>query len=421
MTKVIEIKNVTKKYKLYNTSKERFLDFISPKSYGTDFLALNDVNFKVNKGDSIGFVGINGAGKSTLSNIIAGIIPITNGNITVNGQTTLISIADGLNNDLSGRDNIELKCLMLGFSKSEIRKLEPCIIELSELENFIDQPVKSYSSGMKSRLGFAISVHINPDIMIIDEALSVGDKAFAAKCLKHMQEFKKQGKTIIFISHSTQQIKEFCNKILWLEYEQVKAYGEISEILPLYEGFLKKWQTMSKIERTVYRLMMTNKKTARLEYSPQSNRGLLNDNSNLFEKSQSYEISPISKLVHLKSFATYIYSVPNNDSDKLKAAQYKNRVYHVKRKAIYHFEEYYLLSTKASGTEGVIGWIKAKETTSHPYTIVDFDKKNFILKGTGVARLEPWGSKYQFSHHSLEHLAGLTFSVSETVLIGKNV
>lgn len=181
MKSAIIVNEITKKYKLYSGTKERILDLISPKSHGEDFYALADVSFEAEKGDVVGFIGINGSGKSTLSNIIAGIVPETSGSVEVNGQASLIAVASGLNGDLSGRDNIELKLLMLGFSKEEIKSLEPEIIEFSELGKFIDQPVKSYSSGMKSRLGFAISVNVDPEILIIDEALSVGDKAFAEK------------------------------------------------------------------------------------------------------------------------------------------------------------------------------------------------------------------------------------------------
>src|SRR5699024_10319556 len=158
--------------------------------------------------------------------IIAGIVPETSGEIKVNGQASLIAVSAGLKNDLTGRDNIELKLLMLGFSKEEIKQLEPNIIEFSELEKFIDQPVKSYSSGMKSRLGFSVSVNVNPAILIIDEALSVGDKAFAEKSLNKMKEFKALGNTMVFVSHSIGQMKQFCDKILWLEFGRVKAYGE---------------------------------------------------------------------------------------------------------------------------------------------------------------------------------------------------
>lgn len=253
MEKAIIANKITKKYKLYRNTKERILDLITPKNYGEDFYALSNVSFEVNKGDAVGFVGINGSGKSTLSNIIAGIVPETSGEVIVNGETSLIAVAAGLNRNLTGRENIELKCLMLGFSKQEIKELEPDIIEFSELEQFIDQPVKSYSSGMRSRLGFAISVNIDPDIIIIDEALSVGDKAFAEKSLEKMKEFKEQEKTMIFVSHSIRQMREFCEKILWLEFGKVKDFGPVDEVLPRYQKFLKEWKKMSKVDRIAYK------------------------------------------------------------------------------------------------------------------------------------------------------------------------
>src|SRR5699024_6488332 len=145
LEKAIIVRNVSKKYKLYNNTKERLLDLVSPKSFGKDFYALSDVSFEAEKGDVIGFIGINGSGKSTLSNIVAGIVPETSGTVKVDGQTSLIAVNSGLRGDLTGRDNIELKCLMLGFSKNEIIEMEPDIIEFSELGEFIDQPVKSYS------------------------------------------------------------------------------------------------------------------------------------------------------------------------------------------------------------------------------------------------------------------------------------
>src|SRR5690625_4914938 len=184
--KAIVTKNVVKKYKLYNGTRERILDLVSSKSFGEDFYALNGVDFEAEKGDVVGFIGINGSGKSTLSNILAGIVPESRGDVQVNGQTALIAVAAGLNEDLTGRDNIELKCLRLGFSKDEIKELQPDIPECPELENGSDRPVKSSSSAMKSRLGFAISVSVDPDVLIIDEALSGGDKAFAEKSLKKM-------------------------------------------------------------------------------------------------------------------------------------------------------------------------------------------------------------------------------------------
>ncbi|WP_077329241.1 teichoic acids export ABC transporter ATP-binding subunit TagH [Virgibacillus siamensis] len=253
MEKAIITKDVTKKYKLYRNSKERILDLISPRSHGEPFYALTGVSFEAYRGDVVGFVGVNGSGKSTLSNIIAGIVPETSGAVQVNGNTALIAVSSGLKNDLTGRDNIELKCLMLGFSKEEIKEMEDDIIEFSELGNFIDQPVKSYSSGMKSRLGFAISVNVDPDILIIDEALSVGDKAFSEKSLEKMNEFKEKGKTMIFVSHSLSQMKKFCEKILWLEYGMVKDFGSVDEVLPKYEEFLQQFKKMSKKQRRKYK------------------------------------------------------------------------------------------------------------------------------------------------------------------------
>ncbi|MBS4223374.1 teichoic acids export ABC transporter ATP-binding subunit TagH [Lederbergia citrea] len=253
MEKAIITKNLIKKYKLYNGTKERLLDLVTPKSYGEDFYALADVNFEAEKGDVIGFVGINGSGKSTLSNIIAGIVPETSGSVQVNGESAIIAVSSGLKESLSGRDNIELKCLMLGFSKKEIKALEPEIIEFSELGKFIDQPVKSYSSGMKSRLGFAISVNVDPDILIIDEALSVGDNAFAEKSFEKMKEFKERGKTMIFVSHSARQMKKFCEKILWLEYGMVRDFGPVEDVMPKYQNFLKEYKKMSKYEKELFK------------------------------------------------------------------------------------------------------------------------------------------------------------------------
>ncbi|NLJ19261.1 teichoic acids export ABC transporter ATP-binding subunit TagH [Globicatella sulfidifaciens] len=254
MKKSIVVNNISKMYKLYRSPKERILDLILPKDYGEDFWALKDVDFEANEGDVVGFVGINGSGKSTLSNIIAGIVPQTSGELKVNGQVSLIAVASGLKPELSGRDNIELKCLMLGFSKKEIKNMENEIIEFAELEKFIDQPIKSYSSGMKSRLGFAISVMVDPDILVIDEALSVGDKAFAEKSLAKMKEFKAQGKTMIFVSHSISQMRQFCDKILWLEFGKVREFGEVDVVLSNYEAFLKEYKKLDSKQKKAYRL-----------------------------------------------------------------------------------------------------------------------------------------------------------------------
>ncbi|MGN7298770.1 teichoic acids export ABC transporter ATP-binding subunit TagH [Ferdinandcohnia sp. SAFN-114] len=249
MSSSVIFNKVTKKYKLFRKTSDKLLDIALPKEYGKNFYALQNISFTAKKGDVIGIIGINGSGKSTLSNLIAGVIQPTSGEITINGEVALISISSGLNNQLTGRENIELKCLMLGFSKQEIKKMTPEIIEFAELGNFIDQPVKSYSSGMKSRLGFAISVTIDPDILVIDEALSVGDKTFANKSLEKMNEFKEKGKTIFFISHSSSQVKEFCQKALWLEAGEIKSFGSVERVIPKYDKFVNRFRKLPKEEQ----------------------------------------------------------------------------------------------------------------------------------------------------------------------------
>lgn len=262
MVNSVEVKNVSKRYKLYKKKSERLLDLLVPyKDYGENFYALQNVSFTVEEGSIVGLVGINGSGKSTLANIIAGVIPSTNGHVTSNGDVALIAVNAGLDGKLSGRENIELKLLMLGFSQKQISEMEDEIIEFAELEKFIDQPVKTYSSGMKSRLGFSISVRVNPDILIVDEALSVGDKAFSEKSLDKMMEFKKKGKTMFFVSHSISQMRKFCDQILWLEFGVVKEYGPTKEVLTKYETFLEEYKAMSKTDKKKYRTSALNRQS----------------------------------------------------------------------------------------------------------------------------------------------------------------
>ncbi|PKR82654.1 teichoic acids export ABC transporter ATP-binding subunit TagH [Heyndrickxia camelliae] len=274
MSNSVIFRNVTKKYKMYKKTSDKLLDILLPKGYGDDFFALQNISFTASPGDVIGIIGVNGAGKSTLSNLITGIIPPTSGSIETVGETSLIAIASGMNNELTGRENIELKCLLMGYSKQQIKELTPSIIEFADIGHFIDQPLKKYSSGMKSRLGFAISVTTNPDILVIDEALSVGDQTFADKCLDKMNEFKAAGKTIFFISHSIGQVKKFCNKALWLEAGEVKEYGSIKDVMPNYEKFLKEFKEMSKEEQKNFKQMVLEKRSKEkkeLEINKQEN------------------------------------------------------------------------------------------------------------------------------------------------------
>lgn len=249
MSYKVKFEHVTKKYKMYSKSSDKLKDLFFRNANGDYHYALNNVSFEVPEGEIVGIVGLNGSGKSTLSNLIAGVTIPNKGKVTINGSASLIAISSGLNNQLTGIENIELKALMMGLTKEKIKEITPKVIEFADIGKFMYQPVKTYSSGMKSRIGFAISVHINPDILVIDEALSVGDQTFTKKCLDKMNEFKEQGKTIFFISHSLSQVKNFCTKALWLHYGQFKEYGDVHEVVGHYEGFLKRYNQMTVEER----------------------------------------------------------------------------------------------------------------------------------------------------------------------------
>ncbi|MCO4331620.1 teichoic acids export ABC transporter ATP-binding subunit TagH [Staphylococcus hyicus] len=256
MKPTVNIEHVTKEYRIYRNNKERIKDALWPKHKNKTFYALKDVSIQAYPGDVIGLVGINGSGKSTLSNMIGGSLTPTHGRIDKAGDVSVIAINAGLNGNLTGMENIEFKMLCMGFNKHEIKALTPQIVEFSELGEFIYQPVKKYSSGMRSKLGFSISVTINPEILVIDEALSVGDQTFTQKSLNKIYEFKEAEKTIFFVSHNLRQVREFCTKIAWIEAGQLKDFGTVEDILPKYEAFLKDFKKKSVADQKAFRAQL---------------------------------------------------------------------------------------------------------------------------------------------------------------------
>jgi teichoic acid transport system ATP-binding protein len=246
MNKVsVKIQALTKQYSIYHGPKAILKAFLFSRGGSSElFIALEDINAQFYTGERIGLVGFNGSGKSTLSSLIAGITEPTSGMIEVNGDVSMLSTNAGLITALTGRENIYFKCLLLGFSHEHIKEMEQPIISFADIGMFIDQPLRVYSSGMKSRLGFAISAQISPEILVIDEALSVGDESFADKCKERMEQFSKEGKTIIFVSHSNLQMRTFCNRIMWLHRGKQIAFGNAAEIMNAYSCFSKRFSSM---------------------------------------------------------------------------------------------------------------------------------------------------------------------------------
>lgn len=245
----IVAQNISKIYPFYRSYREKYMDFFLPGTYGGRFYALRDINFVAHKGQSVALLGMNGSGKSTLANIIAGISSTSSGNLVVDGEVSMTAVSGGLNLFLTGEENIIQKCLLLGFTHSEIKEMMPQIIEFSELAGFIKQPAKTYSSGMRAKLSFSISVNIDPDIMVIDEALSVGDSTFTAKCLNKMNEFREKGTTIVFVSHSLPQVRDFCDQAMWLEGGKIKMLGDCNDVADEYQAFTTYFNKLSQAEQ----------------------------------------------------------------------------------------------------------------------------------------------------------------------------
>ena len=235
----IEVNHVSMLFRLnrerVDNAKEYFIRLITRKLHYTEFWALKDVSFKVEKGDRVGVMGFNGAGKSTLLKTIAGVLKPTMGNVKVSGTIApMLELGAGFDPNYSGAENIYLYGATMGFSRKFIDEKYDEIVEFSELKEFINAPLKSYSSGMKSRLGFAIATAVKPDVLILDEVLSVGDAAFKEKSEQRILDMMDDGVTVLYVSHSTDRIRKLCNKAIILTKGQVVAHGDVNEICDMY-------------------------------------------------------------------------------------------------------------------------------------------------------------------------------------------
>ena len=238
---VISFDHVTKTYNLYKNDRGRFLGIFNYKKKGQFLGSVNasdDLSFEIRKGEAVAFLGHNGAGKSTVLKMVTGVTHPTSGKVKVTGRVSaLLELTAGFDMQLTGRENISLRGQILGLKKSEIASLEPGIIEFADLGLYIDQPMKSYSSGMKARLGFAFAVAINPEILVVDEALSVGDRSFKRKCIERIREIMMdENVTVLFVTHSSETSKEFCSRGIVLDSGKKMFDGGIDEATEYYEA-----------------------------------------------------------------------------------------------------------------------------------------------------------------------------------------
>ncbi|EES49136.1 ABC transporter ATP-binding protein [Clostridium botulinum] len=239
----IKLENVSmhfrKSTQKINSFKEYFIKRVKKQIAYEEFIALNNVNLSIKKGEVVGFVGLNGAGKSTLLKVVSRVQKPTTGNVVINGKVSpLLELGAGFDNDLTGRENIYLNGLILGYKREFISSTLDEIINFAELKEFIDVPIKNYSSGMKARLGFSIATVSVPEILIVDEVLSVGDGRFRKKSEERMLDLIKSDATVLFVSHSLAQIRRLCTKVIWLEKGEIKMIGDTKEVCDAYEAYL---------------------------------------------------------------------------------------------------------------------------------------------------------------------------------------
>jgi len=234
---IISFKNVTKTYKLYKNDKKRLLGIFSKKIKYTEKKAVNNVTFSIKRGEAVAIFGKNGAGKSTILKMITGVAFPTTGEIKVDGRVSaLLELTSGFDPEFTGRENIYLKGNILGISNTEIAQLEKEIVDFAQIGEYIDQPVRTYSSGMKARLGFSINVNIKPEILIVDEALSVGDEEFKNKCVKKVNEIiEKENVTLLFVTHSINMAKQFCKRGIVMKNGQIICDDQIERAIEIYK------------------------------------------------------------------------------------------------------------------------------------------------------------------------------------------
>lgn len=335
----IKINNISKQYKLYNKPQDRIKEALNPfkRNYHTVFNALSDISCEINKGEVVGIIGKNGAGKSTLLKIITGVLTPTHGDIEICGRiSSLLELGAGFNPDYNGIENIYLQGTLLGLSKADVDKKITDILEFADIGDFVYQPVKMYSSGMFARLAFATAINVDPDILIVDEALSVGDMAFQEKCITKMKSMLNNNRTILFVSHSMPSIRNFCTKAIWIKDGHIYKMGEAHIICDQYSEFMKESLKQKTLSLNTYSHKNINEKSIYIKNVKLSSdkyktddKIILNINIGFNKDISDYAIGVLiydefGKLVTLfntirddlyfdSSINNFILEVPNND------------------------------------------------------------------------------------------------------------
>lgn len=238
----IKVNNLTKIYPIFEKKGDRLKEALSltRKKYHSDFYALNNISFEIKKGETIGILGQNGSGKSTLLKILSGVLTETSGSCEVNGKiSALLELGTGFNGEMTGIENIFLNGTIMGLSKEEIEGKVEKIAEFANIGDFIHQPVKTYSSGMFARLAFAVAINVEPEILIVDEVLSVGDLKFQIKCMKQMKRMMEGGATVLFVSHDINAVRRFCSRAIWINGGRIEKNGDVNTVADQYLNFLK--------------------------------------------------------------------------------------------------------------------------------------------------------------------------------------
>jgi len=235
----IQVENLSKCYHIYERPRDRLIQMLRRKKLFREFWALRDVSFSIERGETIGIIGRNGSGKSTLLQMICGTVSPTAGRIATEGRVAaLLELGAGFNPDFTGRENVLLNAVILGFSEETMQERMADVLAFSEIGEFLDQPVKTYSSGMYARLAFSIAIHVDPDILIVDETLAVGDSRFVAKCMRRIKEIQQKGATILFVSHDVGVVRTICNRAIWLDKGLMVADGDVFPVTGKYMEFL---------------------------------------------------------------------------------------------------------------------------------------------------------------------------------------